>query len=98
MVCRLCFSPSNNQILLIEIDELPIFLVPIILPFWFPPNPIVLRLSLLGFGIGVYIGWVNPENSIKATLKKSKKWVGLVYWMSMVLKMKNPKIIIMDFG
>ncbi len=44
------------------------------------------------------MGWVNPENSIKATLKKSKKWVGLVYWMSMVLKMKDPKIIIMDFG
>ena len=38
MLSRLCLSPSTNHTLLIEIEELPIVLVPMILPVWFPPN------------------------------------------------------------
>jgi len=34
-------SPSTNHTLLIETHELPIVPEPMILPFWFPPNPTV---------------------------------------------------------
>ena len=41
MLSRLCLSPSTNHTLLIEIEELPIVLEPMILPVWFPPNATV---------------------------------------------------------
>ena len=41
MLSRLWLSPSTNHTLLIEIEELPILPEPMILPVWFPPNPIV---------------------------------------------------------
>ena len=41
MLSRLCLRPSTNHTLLIEIEKLPIVHVPIILPVWLPPNPIV---------------------------------------------------------
>jgi len=41
MLSRLWLSPSTNHTLLIEIEELPIVLEPMILPVWFPPNPTV---------------------------------------------------------
>jgi len=35
---RLCLRPSTSHTLLIEIEALPIVLVPMILPNWLPPN------------------------------------------------------------
>ena len=42
MLSRLCLSPSTNHTLLIEIEELPVVLIPMILPYWHPPNPTVI--------------------------------------------------------
>jgi len=41
MLSKLWLSPSINDTLLIEIEELPIVPKPMILPVWFPPNPTV---------------------------------------------------------
>ncbi|RHN52290.1 hypothetical protein MtrunA17_Chr6g0478921 [Medicago truncatula] len=38
MLNRLCFRPSTSHTLFIEMEELPIVLVPMIFPVWLPPN------------------------------------------------------------
>jgi len=50
MLSRLCFSPSINHTLLIDIKELPILPEPMILPVGFLQIPQILPLSWLGLG------------------------------------------------
>jgi len=38
------------------------------------------------------MGWVNPKNPANPP-KKLKKWVGLSYWVDMVLKNEKPEKI-----